>query len=159
MEIRRFLQVFKPEPLSKSVCETIFTLHANVCVMNADKSQQLGISGHTDRDPSPAGGGDSTDCTDRRRDAPARASSLAFLHILGVMAATKGHDIFAIHDPIDWSGVFDQGGSYALSEMPEAVQAKGAVICAGSADLSSLAREETWLRAMVFTIPPINIIG
>jgi hypothetical protein len=91
--------------------------------MNPDQHSSSGVPDSADSEPSPAGEGDSTDGTDRRSSAPARARSQTLSQVLSAIAADPVRDAIAVNDLITLLGGRGRAGLILLFALPNVLPA------------------------------------
>lgn len=91
--------------------------------MNPDQHSPSGVPDRADSEPSPAGEGDSTDGTDRRSTAPARARSQTLSQVLSAIAADPVRDAIAVNDLITLLGGRGRAGLILLFALPNVLPA------------------------------------
>jgi hypothetical protein len=91
--------------------------------MNPDQHSPSGVPDSADSEPSPAGEGDSTDGTDRRSSAPARARSQTLSQVLSAVAADPVRDAIAVNDLITLLGGRGRAGLILLFALPNVLPA------------------------------------
>jgi hypothetical protein len=91
--------------------------------MNPDQHSPSGVPDSADSEPFPAGEGDSTDGTDRRSSAPARARSQTLSQVLSAIAADPVRDAIAVNDLITLLGGRGRAGLILLFALPNVLPA------------------------------------
>jgi hypothetical protein len=91
--------------------------------MNLDQNSPSGKPDNAETEPSPAGEGDSTDSSDRRSGAPARARSQTLSQKLSRIAADPARDAIAINDMITLLGGRGRAGLILLFALPNVLPA------------------------------------
>lgn len=91
--------------------------------MTLDHHPPSGIPDSAESEPSPAGEGDSTDGSDRRSSAPARARSQTLSQVLSTIAADPNRDAIAINDLITLLSGRGRAGLILLFALPNVLPA------------------------------------
>jgi hypothetical protein len=91
--------------------------------MNPDQHSPSGVPDSADSEPSPPGEGDSTDGTNRRSSAPARARSQTLSQVLSAIAADPVRDTIAVNDLITLLGGRGRAGLILLFALPNVLPA------------------------------------
>jgi hypothetical protein len=91
--------------------------------MNSDQLSPLSAPDSAETEPSPAGEGESSDGSDRRRSAPVRARSKTLSQILNDIAADPGRVAIAINDLITLLGGRGRAGLILLFALPNVLPA------------------------------------
>jgi hypothetical protein len=91
--------------------------------MTPNQHSPCRVPDSADSEPSPAGEGDSTDGTDRRSSAPARARSQTLSQVLSAIAADPVRDAIAVNDLITLLGGRGRAGLILLFALPNVLPA------------------------------------